>query len=81
MTTISRLQLLFDHEIDFVCCTPTYALRMAEVAEQEHIDLAAAAVSQLIVVLVLVILLGPVLSQQIANQASGILDAFPSMTR
>ena len=36
---------------------------------------------KLIVVLVMMILLGPVFSQQIANQASGILDAFPSMTR
>jgi len=36
---------------------------------------------KLIVVLVLVIMLGPLLSQQIANQASGILDAFPTMTR
>ena len=34
-----------------------------------------------LVVLILVILLGPVLSQQIANQASGIFDAFPIMTR
>ena len=33
------------------------------------------------VVLVLMILLGPVLSQQVANQASGIFDAFPIMTR
>ena len=36
---------------------------------------------KLIVVLGLMILLGPVLSQQVANQASGILDAFPIMTR
>src|SRR3954469_25783007 len=36
---------------------------------------------KLVVVLVLVILLGPVLSQQVANQASGIFDAFPIMTR
>jgi type III secretion protein S len=36
---------------------------------------------KLFVVLVHIILLGPLLSQQIANQASGILDAFPSMTR
>ena len=36
---------------------------------------------KLIVVLVLVILLGPLLSQQIVNEASGILDAFPTMTR
>jgi len=36
---------------------------------------------KLVVVLILVIFLGPVLSQQIANQASGIFDAFPIMTR
>jgi len=36
---------------------------------------------KLIVVLVLMIVLGPLLSQQIVNQASGILDAFPTMTR
>jgi type III secretion protein S len=36
---------------------------------------------KLVVVLVLMILLGPVLSQQVANQASGIFDAFPAMTR
>lgn len=36
---------------------------------------------KLVVVLGLVILLGPVLSQQVANQASGIFDAFPIMTR
>jgi type III secretion protein S len=36
---------------------------------------------KLIAVLVLIILLGPMFSQQIANQASGIFDAFPSMTR
>jgi type III secretion protein S len=36
---------------------------------------------KLVVVLVLMILLGPVLSQQVANQASGIFDAFPIMTR
>ncbi|MGH7199589.1 MAG: phenylacetate--CoA ligase family protein, partial [Planctomycetaceae bacterium] len=32
-----------------VCCTPTYALRLAEVAEQEGIDLAAGSVRMLIV--------------------------------
>jgi type III secretion protein S len=36
---------------------------------------------KLVVVLVLIILLGPVLSQQVANEASGIFDAFPIMTR
>lgn len=36
---------------------------------------------KLVVVLVLIILLGPLFSQQVANQASGILDDFPSLTR
>jgi phenylacetate-CoA ligase len=35
--------------VDVVCCTPTYALRMAEVAREEGIDLARAKVSKLIV--------------------------------
>ena len=36
---------------------------------------------KLVVVLILIIFLGPVLSQQIVNQASGLFDAFPIMTR
>jgi phenylacetate-CoA ligase len=49
MTTTGRLQLLLDHEITFVCCTPTYALRMAEVARAEGIDLAGSKVARLVV--------------------------------
>jgi phenylacetate-CoA ligase len=49
MTTTGRLQLLLDHEISFVCCTPTYALRMAEVARAEGIDLAGSKVAKLVV--------------------------------
>jgi phenylacetate-CoA ligase len=49
MTTTGRLQLLLDHEITFVCCTPTYALRMAEVARAEGIDLAGSKVAKLVV--------------------------------
>jgi phenylacetate-CoA ligase len=49
MSTAARLRMLVENHVDVVCCTPTYALRMAEVAEQEHVDLAAAKVSKLIV--------------------------------
>ncbi|MDB5321567.1 MAG: Phenylacetate-coenzyme ligase [Phycisphaerales bacterium] len=49
MTTTARLKMLLDNEVDVVCCTPTYALRMAEVARAEGIDLARAKVSKLIV--------------------------------
>jgi phenylacetate-CoA ligase len=49
MTTTARLRMLVDNEVDVVCCTPTYALHMAEVARKEAIDLAGAKVSKLIV--------------------------------
>jgi phenylacetate-CoA ligase len=47
MTTSARLRMLIDNDVDIVCCTPTYALRMAEVAKEEGIDLAGSKVSKL----------------------------------
>jgi phenylacetate-CoA ligase len=41
MQTDQRLQAIVDNDVTVLCCTPTYALRMAEVAEQLGIDLAA----------------------------------------
>ncbi len=49
MTTIARLRYLLASAVTFVCCTPTYALRMAEVAAEEGIDIRASAVRGLIV--------------------------------
>jgi phenylacetate-CoA ligase len=49
MSTQARLKYLLDNEATVVCCTPTYALRMAEVAAEEKIDLAASNVRLLIV--------------------------------
>ena len=49
MTTTARLRFLLDNGCTVVCCTPTYALRMAEVAADERIDLAGSAVRKLIV--------------------------------
>jgi phenylacetate-CoA ligase len=49
MTTIARLHYLIDNDATIVCCTPTYALRMAEVAASERIDLAGSSVRALIV--------------------------------
>lgn len=49
MTTTARLKMMIENEATVVCCTPTYALRMAEVAREEGIDLAATQVSKLIV--------------------------------
>ena len=39
LTTSTRLRVLIENEATVLCCTPTYALRMAEVAGQEGIDL------------------------------------------
>ncbi|MDA0832551.1 MAG: AMP-binding protein [Planctomycetota bacterium] len=49
MSTSARLKLICEHEITVVCCTPTYALRMAEVAREEGYDLPATAVRILLV--------------------------------
>jgi len=49
MTTSARLRYLLDHAVTVVCCTPTYAMRLAEVAQTEGLDLAGSAVRVLVV--------------------------------
>ncbi len=49
MSTPDRLRMIIDHAITVVCCTPTYALRLAEAAVGEGVDLAASRVRLLIV--------------------------------
>ena len=49
MTTTARLRFILDNNATVVCCTPTYALRMAEVAAEGRLDLARSAVKALIV--------------------------------
>lgn len=49
LSTQARLRMMLDNDADAVCCTPTYALRMAEVARDEGIDLPASSVRALIV--------------------------------
>lgn len=49
LSTAARLKMLIDNEVDIVLCTPTYALRMAEAAIAENIDLAGSRVRGLIV--------------------------------
>ena len=44
MQTDQRLQAMLDNEVTVLCCTPTYALRMAEAAERLGLDLAHSAV-------------------------------------
>src|SRR6266576_1880291 len=46
--SIERLHMMRDLEATVVCCTPTYALRLAEVARAEHFDICAMQVHTLI---------------------------------
>lgn len=49
MSSQQRLSLIADNQATVLCCTPTYALRLAEVATEQGIDLASGSVRMLIV--------------------------------
>ena len=49
MSTEARLDLVLSSEATVVFCTPSYALHMAQVADQKSIDLAGGAVKKIIV--------------------------------
>lgn len=49
LTSSARLHMLRDNAATVVCCTPTYALRLAEAAREERLDLAGTSVRTLIV--------------------------------
>ena len=49
MPSTARLQTILEHRATVVCCTPTYALHLAEVAGREKIDLAKAGVRAVVV--------------------------------
>lgn len=44
MSSPGRLQAILDNQVTALCCTPTYAIRLGEVAEAEGIDLAGSKV-------------------------------------
>ncbi len=39
LTSSARLRMLIDNQVTVLCCTPTYALRLAEVATEQGVDL------------------------------------------
>ncbi len=49
LSTTARLKMLLENQATVVCCTPTYAQHMAEVAAKEGIDLSRSSVRALIV--------------------------------
>ncbi len=49
LSTTARLKMALDNQAGVICCTPTYALHMAEVAATERIDIRNSAVRAIIV--------------------------------
>ena len=49
LSSLARLELLRSSEATVVCCTPSYALRLAQVAQQSDIDIRDTSVSRIIV--------------------------------
>ena len=49
MSSSARLAMIHDNAVTTVCCTPTYAMHLAQVAEQEGTNLPASTVKRLIV--------------------------------
>jgi phenylacetate-CoA ligase len=49
LSTTARLRLIIDNQATVLCCTPTYALHLAEVALQENLDLSRARLRRIIV--------------------------------
>ncbi|EDY17647.1 Phenylacetate--CoA ligase [Chthoniobacter flavus Ellin428] len=45
----ARVRAMIQHQANVLCCTPTYALRLAQAAKEEDIDLRQAAVKKIIV--------------------------------
>lgn len=49
LSSKARLGVILDNEATVLCCTPTYALRLGEVAREEGIDLAESKIKAIIV--------------------------------
>ena len=49
MRSAARLQTILDNGVTVLCCTPTYAIRLAEVAAEEKVDLSKSRVRAIIV--------------------------------
>jgi phenylacetate-CoA ligase len=49
MSSLARLQAILDNAITVVCCTPTYAQHLGEVAREKHVDLSSSRVRLFIV--------------------------------
>ena len=49
LSSIARVRAIFDYQANVLCCTPTYAVRLAEIAAAENFDLNQSPVKLIIV--------------------------------
>lgn len=49
LSSAARLRVMRDNQANVLCCTPTYAMRLAEVAATEHIEISSLGVKTIIV--------------------------------
>lgn len=49
LSSAARLRSIFTHQANVLCCTPTYALRLAEIAKTEEIELDDSPIRKIIV--------------------------------
>lgn len=49
MSSAARLQTMIENQVTTLCCTPTYAIRLGEVAQELGLDLAQSAVRRILV--------------------------------
>jgi phenylacetate-CoA ligase len=49
MSSAARLRAILDNECSVLCCTPTYAIRLGEVAREENLDLSDGPVRTIVV--------------------------------
>jgi phenylacetate-CoA ligase len=48
MTTNARLQAIVENQVNVLCCTPTYAMRLGEIAKEEKFDLSKSPVRTIV---------------------------------
>ena len=48
-SSLERLEMMLQHRVTVLCCTPTYMLRLLEVAQQNNIDLSEGVVKTILV--------------------------------
>ena len=49
LSSLARIRLLLDNQATVLCCTPTYALRLADVALESKMDLAQSGIRRIVV--------------------------------